>query len=261
MFWREAPRWVRASREAWGTMVGYRGALEEACTDWPKICAITATPTLGSSEDRRMGQWIGARELKALLRKMFRVKHSKFANIREADYWPAITNPSRNKRLATQTLTDPFASVTKMCKIPMTATRPLILLITSHAWNREESVQITRDTHSEQFLSPCKQQTSQATRQSPFSFKMVRFLDEILFLCPYRYPRVACEENWCQLLWPLPCRETKGRHLEIRKNIIIIILFHIMILARRFCWKIQNKTLIADKTRLLACCTEFLGCF
>ena len=185
---------------------------------------------------------------------MFLVKHS-IANIRKADNWPAITNPSGNKRLATQTLTDPFASVTEMCKIPMTATRPLILLITSHACNREESVQIIRDTHSEQFLSPCKQQTSQATRQSPFSFKMVRFLDEILYLCPYRYPRVACEENWCQLLWPLPCGETKGRHLEIRKNIVIIILFHIMILASRFWRKIQNKTLIADKRRLLACCT------
>ena len=33
-------------------MVGYRGALEEACTDWPQICSITATPN-SSSEDNR----------------------------------------------------------------------------------------------------------------------------------------------------------------------------------------------------------------
>ena len=41
-----APWW------AWGPMVGYRGALEEACTDWPQICSITATPN-SSSEDNR----------------------------------------------------------------------------------------------------------------------------------------------------------------------------------------------------------------
>ena len=35
-----APWW------AWGPMEGYRGALEEACTDWPQICSITATPYL-----------------------------------------------------------------------------------------------------------------------------------------------------------------------------------------------------------------------
>ena len=43
-----APWW------AWGPMEGYRGALEEACTDWPQICSITATPC-SSSEDKRTG--------------------------------------------------------------------------------------------------------------------------------------------------------------------------------------------------------------
>ena len=37
-------------------MEGYRGALEEACTDWPQICSITTTPAPHQGTNVQVGQ-------------------------------------------------------------------------------------------------------------------------------------------------------------------------------------------------------------
>ena len=56
LFWllfRSQPRW--APWWAWGPMEGYRGALEEACTDWPQICSITTTPAPHQGTNGQVG--------------------------------------------------------------------------------------------------------------------------------------------------------------------------------------------------------------